>query len=129
MKKILAVVLVLLMALQMAPFAASAEELPHDHDYEEETFAAALTEEEPAAEEPAPEDGEEVPVEIPEAEPTPAGTDLRSLEIPAAEPALETDAVPAAAEPKAVSAPATLWVEPAEGTGMPSRVDVFKKTR
>ncbi|MBR4744532.1 MAG: CotH kinase family protein, partial [Oscillospiraceae bacterium] len=128
MKKILAVVLVLLMALQMAPFAASAEELPHDHDYEEETFAAALTEEEPAAEEPAPEDGEEVPVEIPEAEPTPAGTDLRSLEIPAAEPALETDAVPAAAEPKAVSAPATLWVEPAEGTGMPSRVDVFKKT-
>ena len=127
MKKILAIVLVLLMALQLAPFAASAEELTHDHDHEEESAEAAVPEEEPAAEEPAPEDGEEIPAEIPEAEPAPTETDLRSLEIPAPEPAAaaEPDAVPAAAEPKAVSAPTGMWLAPSEASGIPSRIDVY----
>ena len=144
MKKILAVILILLMAVQMVPFAASAEELEHAHahDHGEETLEAAVPDEEPEAEETASDEPAEEPAEetaapvseeegkeAPDKERAPAETDLRNAVTPSAEPAavngsaLETDA-----EPKAVSMPTSFWLEPSDATKIPSRIDVFKKT-
>ena len=91
MKRILAFVLVLFMALQMAPFSASAEEPLHEHGKE----TADIT--------------------------TPGE------QITASENAAETDAIPETADPKAVSAPTALWLEPSDAGKIPSRIDVFRK--
>ena len=91
MKRILAFVLVLFMALQMAPFSASAEEPLHEHGKE----TADIT--------------------------TPGE------QIAASENAAETDTIPETADPKVVSAPTALWLEPSDAGKIPSRIDVFRK--
>ena len=140
MKKILAFVLVLLLALQALPFAALAEELPHEH--EEEEYVTAETakeetaddelppEEEPAAE-PAPVEETEAPAEETD-ETAPISVEpltpvLPDEELTAEAPSAETEAAPVTAEPKAVSAPTSLWLEASEDGNIPSRIDVFKK--
>ena len=134
MKKILVFVLVLLLALQALPFAALAEELPHEHE-EEEYVTAEMTEEEPA-------DDELPPEEVPAAEPAPEEeTDetapitaepqtpvLPDEELTAEGSAAEIEAVPVEAEPMAVTAPTSLWIEPSESNGLPSRITVYKKS-
>ena len=48
-------------------------------------------------------------------------------ELTAEAPSAETEAAPVTAEPKAVSAPTSLWLEASEDGNIPSRIDVFKK--
>ena len=128
MKKILAIVLILLMALQTVPFSAAAAEEEHHHG--EEPVEAAATEEEKTEEEVPPAEEEPVSAESGEEE-APAGLSPRLPEAPGEGLTVDdgsaagTEALPAAAETDAVTAPTGMWVAGTAANGIPMDIDVF----